>query len=155
MKRSGPRRIEVPSRSATFAAAALAWGLTLACGLAAPVTDAPSSIPTPTADQAVELPFEGVWWSDAGKVLVLTPTTFYTHENEQDYDRQVFGEILAFDLEQASIEYRMRAIYINGEPAGFDSPMRHLRYAREGDMLRVSFGSEGLPTVFDETFTRR
>ena len=145
------------SRSAAFVLSGVVVILSLGCSRAAPVAGAPTEIPlpSPTPDLAAELPFEGLWWSEDGKVLVLTPASFYTHENEQDYDRQVFGEVQKIDLEQGLVEYRMRAIYINGEPAGFDDPMKYLTYTREGDTLRVSSGSQGYPTVFDETFTRR
>jgi hypothetical protein len=132
--------------------------LAIACSFAGNASGdagAPSPAPSPTPDLAAELPFEGVWWGEEGKVLVLTPTTFYTHENEGDYDRQVFGEILGYDLDAGRVDYRMVAIYINGEPGGFDSPTKYLTFHRNGDELRVMTGDAGFDPTLEETFTLR
>ena len=118
-----------------------------------PVVEPPSTMDPavpPTPDLTLELPFEGVWQSDDGRVLVLTPTTYYLHELLVDTSREEFAAVVEYDLDNQHILILLSRIAVMGQDAGFDFPQRYLTYRVEDGTLFLTTSSEGYPAEAGE-----
>lgn len=122
-----------------------AFGCSLPGGDVSPTESAQVEVPTPTLDYGLELPFEGIWTSDDGTVLILTADRFYLkflQGQEMEIVTENLAKILDYDIEAGHLHIYMDAVLIDTRPGGFDYPQRYLRYQIEGDRLRIMFTDE-------------
>jgi hypothetical protein len=124
-----------------------------------PITETPEpgpvSTPEPTAtiDYSLELPFEGVWTSKDGSVLILTADRFYwkfLQGQENDVVTENLAKILDYDLEAGHMQIYVDAVLIDTRPGGFDHTQRNLVSRIEGDNLWIAFSDETYSEWFEE-----
>lgn len=96
------------------------------------------------------LPFEGFWISESddltqsGQLLAITEDSFY---QLQTYDpvapnlpvsaREMFAEIVSYDLASNHMVLRIKWFRTNGQFGGFDHPTATVTYDVDGDILRI------------------
>jgi hypothetical protein len=113
---------------------------------------APTAAPTPTRDYTLELPFEGIWTSEDGTVLILTADRFYLkflQGQENEVVTENLAKILDYDLEAGHLHIYMDAVLLNTRPGGFDYPQRYLMYQIDGDRIRIMFTNEAYTDEYD------
>ncbi len=115
-------------------------------------------------DQSI-MPIRGLWVSETvenelpDQVIMITDSSFYWLQAQEQTVREEFSDIVSLDLVSGHIQVRMLWIRINGQQMGFDSPTYNLSFIQEGDTLRITdgTGTSGrqetmYPDLPDETF---
>lgn len=129
----------------------------VSCGspIAATPEPSPTSTPaaTPTSDYSLELPFEGVWTSKDGSVLILTADRFYwkfLQGEENEVVTENLAKILEYDVEAGHMLIYVDSVLLNSRPGGFDHPQRNVVYRIEEDNLWIAFSDDTYTEWYQE-----
>ncbi|MCE1254748.1 MAG: hypothetical protein LWX83_14505 [Anaerolineae bacterium] len=97
----------------------------------------------PAAPQS--LPFEGIWmnntddWSSRDKHLIVITDKHVYFSEPPDMDPlqslETYGEILSYDLQQKTIDYKIVWVRANGRYGGFDNSHTRLAYDIRDNMF--------------------
>ena len=108
---------------------------------------------TPTSDYSLELPFEGIWTSKDGSVLILTADRFYwkfLQGEENEVVTENLAKILEYDVEAGHMLIYVDAVLLDSRPGGFDHPERNVVYRIEGDNLWIAFSDDSYTEWIEE-----
>lgn len=120
--------------------------LATACQPSTPTPEAAAcGITAPAADEAEDLPFEGVWIDSAGNIFAVSGLDVYLRTLDGAKVTEQKGEIVLYDVDANTLQVSFKSFCVDGEDVAIELATANIRYQVNGDRLQYAIQATDYP----------